>query len=115
MIQIYFYKKNFDAQKAERWFKERRVQVQMIDLARAKLGRRELQSVVDQVGLDAVIDVMGRPWRECPARFSGDAERIMNALIEDPRCLCLPIVRDGKRATVGYAPDVWTRWIDDEG
>ncbi len=114
MIQIYFIKKNFDVQKAERWFKERHEVIQMIDLSRAKLGRRELQSVVDQVGLDALIDVTSRAWRECTARFSGDAERIMNALIENPRCLTLPIVRDGKRATVGYAPEIWTRWLEED-
>ena len=56
MIQIYFYKKNFDAQKAERFFRERRVQVQMIDLSRAPIGRRELESVKARVGLDALSD-----------------------------------------------------------
>ena len=43
MIQLYISKKNFDAQKAERFFKERRVQVQVMDLKKHKLGERELQ------------------------------------------------------------------------
>lgn len=112
MIQIYFYKKNFDAQKAERWFKERRITVQMIDLARAKIGRRELDSVRAQVGLDAMIDKEGNAWKECPARFAAGEDAVMNALSEDPRRLRLPIVRNGRQATVGYAPDVWAGWLE---
>ena len=79
MIQIYFYKKNFDAQKAERFFKERRVQVQMIDLSRVPIGRRELESVKARVGLDALIDRDGAAWKECPARFAAGEEAIFAA------------------------------------
>lgn len=112
MIQIYFYKKNFDSQKAERWFKERKVQVQMVDLNRAKIGKRELESVRASVGLDAMIDKEGNAWKECPARFSAGEEAILSALAEDPRRLKLPIVRDGKKATVGYQPEVWAAWLE---
>ena len=111
MIQIYFYKKNFDAQKAELFFRERRVQVQMIDLSRAPIGRRELESVKARVGLDALIDRDGAAWKECPARFASGEEAIFAALLENPRRLKLPIVRNGKLATVGYAPQEWEDWL----
>lgn len=113
MIQIYFLKKNFDVQKAERWFKERRVNVQRVDLARAKLGRRELEAVRACVGLDAMIDTQGMAWKECPARYAAGEDAILNALAEDPRRLRLPIIRNGKLATVGYQPEVWAQWLDD--
>ncbi|MCL1964781.1 MAG: ArsC family transcriptional regulator [Firmicutes bacterium] len=110
MIQIYFYKKNFDAQKAERWFKERRIPVQMVDLARVKLGQRELQSVCARVGLDALIDKEGSAWKECPARYAAGEEAVLRALAEDPRRMRLPIVRGGRLATIGFKPDQWEAW-----
>jgi len=85
--------------------------VQMVDLTRAKLGRRELQAIRQSVGLDALIDRDGRAWKECPARFSAGEEAILDALAEDPRRLRLPIVRDANRATVGYEPDAWAGWL----
>ncbi|HIT68403.1 MAG TPA: ArsC family transcriptional regulator [Candidatus Aphodomonas merdavium] len=111
MIQIYFCKKNFQVQKAERFFKERRVPVQLVDLGRARLGRRELEAVKARVGLDALVDREGAAWKECPARFAAGEEAVFNALLEDPRRLVLPIVRNGKEATVGYRPEEWERWL----
>lgn len=114
MIQLYFLKRGFDAQKAERWFKERRVQVQLVDLSHAKLGRRELESVKAQVGLRALIDEESKAWKECPARFAREEGVLMDALLADPRRLRLPIARNGKLATVGYAPEVWAEWIRED-
>ncbi len=111
MVQIYFYKKNFDAQKAERWFRERRVPVQMVDLSRVKPGRRELEAVRARVGLCAMIDKDGAAWKECPARYASGEDMIFSALLEDPRRLKTPIVRDGSRATVGFSPEVWATWV----
>lgn len=114
MIQVYFLKKNFDTQKAERWFKERRVTVQMVDLSRAKIGKRELEAVRARVGLDAMIDKESKAWKECPARFAAGEAAVMDALAADARRLRLPIVRDGKRATVGFCPDEWAGWLEDQ-
>lgn len=113
MIQLYYLKKNFDVQKAERWFKERRVVYQLVDLSRAKLGRRELESIRACVGLQAMIDREGNAWKECPARFAAGEDAVLNALLEDPRRLRLPIVRHGKRATVGFRPEEWATWLED--
>lgn len=111
MIQVYFYKKNFQVQKTERFFKERRIPVQLVDLSRVRLGRRELEAVKARVGLDALVDREGAAWKECPARFAAGEEAVFNALLEDPRRLVLPIVRNGKEATVGYRPEEWERWL----
>jgi arsenate reductase-like glutaredoxin family protein len=110
VVQIYFHKKNFDTQKAERWFRERRVPIQLIDLTRARIGRRELEAVRAQVGLDAMIDKESMAWKECPARFAAGEDAILGALLDDPRRLKLPIVRNGRLATVGYQPDTWAAW-----
>ena len=110
MIQVYFLKRNFDVQKAERWFRERKIPTQMIDLAKARLGKRELESIRRSVGLDALIDLGSRAWKECPARYSNEEDRILTALLENPAALRLPIIRNGQAATVGYAPEIWTTW-----
>ena len=111
-IQIYTLKKNFDTQKAERYFKERRISYQLVDLTRARMGKRELQAVVAQVGLDALIDRKSKAFLESTIRFSTDSERIVEALCEDPRMLQLPVIRNGKLATVGYRPEVWAAWTE---
>lgn len=55
-IQIFGRNKCFDTKKAERYFKERRIKYQLIDLPRYGMSRRELESVKSAVGLDALID-----------------------------------------------------------
>ena len=85
--------------------------MQLVDLSRARLGRRELEAVKARVGLDALVDREGAAWKECPARFAAGEEAVFNALLEDPRRLVLPIVRNGKEATVGYRPEEWERWL----
>ena len=50
-IQIYSVKTNFDTQKAERYFKERRIPVQMMDLKKHPLGEREIRLMIQQIGL----------------------------------------------------------------
>lgn len=111
MIQIYYHKRGFETQKAERWFKERRVPAQMVDLTRVKLGRRELENIARCVGFEALVDRESNAWKECPARFAAGEEAVLDALAADPRRLKLPVVRDGKRATVGFSPDIWETWI----
>lgn len=110
-IQIYTLKKNFDTQKAERYFKERRAAYQLVDLAKAQIGKRELQSIASQVGLDNLIDRKSKAFLESTVRFSSDTDRILEVLSETPAMLQLPIVRNGKLATLGYQPDVWAGWL----
>ena len=55
-IQIYCGKKNFDAQKAERWFKERRIPIQALDLKKHRLGDREIQLMISSIGMENLID-----------------------------------------------------------
>lgn len=111
-IQIYA-GKGFDTQKAERFFKERRVQVQRIDAIKYGLGRRELESVCAAVGVDNLCDRDSRAFRESVLCYTQDRETILSGLMEKPQLLKLPIVRCGRLATVGYCPQVWEQWIKD--
>ena len=107
-IQIFGTSKSFDTKKAERWFKERRIKYQLIDLPRYGMSRRELESVRAAVGLDALIDPKA-PDADLIKYLAGDAER-MERLLEYPDNIRTPVVRNGKKATVGYCPEVWKDW-----
>ncbi len=107
-IQIYGRNKCFDTKKAERYFKERRIKYQYVDLPRYGMGRRELESVRQAVGLDALIDEKA-PDADLLRYMAGDAERF-ERLLEYPDNIKTPIVRNGRRATAGYQPEVWKDW-----
>jgi len=107
-IQIFGKPKCFDTKKAERYFKERRIKYQRIDLPGVGLSRGEFSSVKAAVGLGAMIDP-NAPGAEILAYLAYDADR-EEKLLENPALIKAPIVRNGKKATVGYCPEVWKTW-----
>ena len=113
-IQIYSGKKNFDTQKAERYFKERRIPVQMMDLKKHPLGEREIRLMIQQIGTEKLIDREDRKVREHPACYYNQESLLIPAIQEAPWLLRTPVVRNGNRVTVGYQPETWDRWIRDE-
>ena len=112
-LQIYA-GKGFDTQKAERFFKDRRISYQRVDVLKFGIGKRELESVAAAVGLDALCDKDTKAWRESVLAYTQSRDTIVNGLMEKPQLLKLPIVRNGRLATVGYCPDVWEAWIADK-
>ena len=109
-IQIYALKRNFDVQKAERYFKERRIPYQFVDLSKKGMGVRELQSVAKAVGLQELIKLDKDDWQSHYVAQLKDTNAALQALADDPKLLNTPIVRNGAKATVGYKPDVWAQW-----
>ena len=107
-IQIFGKAKCFDTKKAERYFKERRIKFQRIDLIDVGLSRGEFISVKAAVGLESLID-SSAPNSEILTYLAYDADK-EEKLLENPAFLRTPIVRNGKKATVGYCPDVWKSW-----
>ena len=111
-IQVFGTKKSSDSRKAERFFKERGIKFQSVDMKEKGLSKGEFQSVCQAVGgLEAMIDP------ECKdkdllalIRYLSPGDRFEKVL-ENQEVLKLPIVRDGRRATVGYQPEVWKSWI----
>ncbi len=107
-IQIFGRSKGFDTQKARRWFKERRVPYQDIDMGSKGMSRGELLSVVRAVGLDALIDPKAEDAAILKYLASEDAK--IEKLLENQKWILLPIVRNGRKATVGFKPEVWKDW-----
>lgn len=112
-LQIYA-GKGFDTQKAERFFKERRISYQRVDVLKFGIGKRELESVAAAVGLDALCDKDSKSFRESVIAYTQNRDAILAGLIEKPQLLRLPIVRNGKMATVGHCPEVWEKWIEEK-
>lgn len=107
-IQIWGKSKCFDTKKAERYFKERRIKYQYIDLLRYGMSRGELTSVKNAVGLDALCDRKSRDY--ALLQYLAYDEDRFEKLLEMPELLRTPIVRNGKKATVGYCPEIWKTW-----
>ncbi len=111
MIQIYYGKKNFDVQKAQRFFKERRVTVQEMDLKKHRLGEREVRTMMRALGAQAMLDRDDVKVKEHPACYYNREEDILQAVMENPWLLRTPIVRNGNQVTQGYAPETWEQWL----
>lgn len=113
-IQMYVSKKNFDTQKAERFFRERRVQVQVMDLKKHPLGEREVTLFLDRIGAEKLIDREDKKVKEHPACYYDRDSLLIPAIREAPWLMRSPILRNGSKVTVGNAPDEWKKWLDEE-
>ena len=110
-IQIFGTKKSSDTRKAERFFKERGIKFQSVDMKEKGLSKGEFTSVMQAVGgLCTMID------QECKdkdllalIKYIAEEDR-MQKVLENQSVLKLPIVRNGRQATVGYMPEVWKNW-----
>ncbi len=108
-IQIFGKAKCFDTKKAERYFKERGIRFQSVDVAKFGMSKGELASVKAAVGgLDSLIDEKA-PDAALLRYLAYEADK-ETKLLENPKLLRTPIVRNGRQATVGYRPDVWKTW-----
>ncbi len=110
-IQIFGTPKCFDTKKAERYFKERNIKVQSINLKIKSLSKGEFNNVLNAVGgLDLLINKDSKKYKESIIEYLGSEEAKIEKLIENPEFLKTPIVRNGKKATIGYCPEVWKEW-----
>lgn len=110
-IQLFGTKKCFDTKKAERYFKERKIKYQLIDMKEKGMSKGELTSVMQAVGgITEMIDANCKD-KEAMSRIQHASN--MNKekrVLEYPQLLKTPIVRNGKQATIGYQPEVWKNW-----
>lgn len=107
-IQIFGKSKCFDTKKAERYFKERRIKYQFVDVIKFGMSRGELTSVKNAVGLERLID--GKDQDYPLIQYLASDEAKLEKLFEEPYLIKTPVVRNGKQATVGYCPEVWKSW-----
>ena len=110
-IQIFGRSKCFDTKKAERYFKERRIRYQSIDLLRFGMSGKEFDSVLRAVGgIDNLIDWNGKSQEITLMKYMDDIRAKEDKVFDDPSLMKTPIVRNGKQATVGSRPEIWATW-----
>ena len=108
-IQIFGKPKCFETKKAERYFKERRIKFQSVDIVRYGISPKELQSVKNRTGFDALVN-WNDPDTAILKYLAYDADKL-EKLLENPKWIRTPLVRNGaKQATVGYQPEIWKEW-----
>lgn len=108
-IQIFGTLKCRDTKKAQRYFRERRIPFQFVDLTRKGLSKGELNSLKAAVGIDSLMDREGRAYAEKNLKYL--IHDMEEEILKDASLLRTPIVRNGRDATVGYQPDSWKAWM----
>ena len=110
-IQIFGKSKCFDTKKAERYFKERGVKVQLIDVAKFGMSQGEFNNIKQALGgWENLLDGKTKDKDLLALVKYLRPEDQEAKLLENPKLFKTPIVRNGKKATVGYEPKVWESW-----
>ncbi len=110
-IQIFGTKKCNDTKKAERFFKERNIKYQFIDLKEKSMSKGEMTSVANVVG--GVMNMVNPDAKDKDTvaliQYIADEDKF-DKLLENQQIIKTPVVRNGRQATLGYQPDVWKKW-----
>ncbi len=109
-IQIYGASKCFNTRKTERYFKERNIKYQYIDLFRYGLSKGEFESVKNTVGLNDLINSKAKDYEKLNLHNIRGSDIREDIVLKNPKLFNTPIVRNGNQATVGYKPEVWKEW-----
>ena len=109
IIQIFGTNKCQNTKAAQRFFKERRVPIQFVDLNEKGLSEGEFQSIKKAVGLENMLDREGREYQKLNLKYQ--KFDIESKLKENNLLLKTPVVRQSPKATVGYAPETWKQWL----
>ena len=110
-IQIFGTKKCNDTKKAERFFKERGIRIQFVDMKEKGLSKGELKSVAAVNG--GIMNLINPDAKDKDTvalmQYIADEDKV-DKLLENQQIIKTPVVRNGKQATIGYQPDVWKKW-----
>lgn len=110
-IQIFGTKKCNDTKKAERFFKERCIKYQFIDIKEKGMSKGEFTSVAQvNGGMDAMINWEGKDQDTLALIKYISEEDKLEKILENPSVIKTPVVRNGKQSTLGYQPEVWKTW-----
>jgi arsenate reductase len=108
-IQIIGTKKCRETQKAERFFKERRINYHFKDLSEKGLSQGELRNITQKVPLEELIDRDGKRYKDRGLSYM--VFNIEEELLNDPLLIKTPVVRNSSLSTVGYKPAIWLEWL----
>lgn len=111
-IQIYGTSKCFDTKKAQRYFKERNIRFQFIDLAKFGMSKGEYNSIKTalKMKVDDLVNEKSKKYDSSFIKYLASEEAKEEKLLENQELFKMPIVRNGKKATLGYCPEIWKEW-----
>lgn len=111
-IQIYGTSKCFDTKKAQRYFKERNIKFQFVDLAKYGMSKGEYQSIKRALccKLEDLVNEKSKKYDSSYIKYLASEEAKEEKLLENQELFKTPIVRNGKKATLGFCPDEWKKW-----
>lgn len=114
-IQIFGSRKSNDSKKAERFFKERGVKFQFVDLAQNRMSEGELKSILSslKLKLDDIVDTDGKEAQKCFYKYLASDEAKIEKVLENQTMIIQPVVRNGKKATLGVQADIWKKWMEE--
>lgn len=113
-IQIFGTNKDFDTKKAQRYFKERSIRFQYIDMNDKCMAKGEFISVMNAVGLQSMINYKSKDKTNLSLLDYLSDEAKIDKLLELQHLIATPIVRNGKKASVGYTPEVYKKWEEEK-
>ena len=110
-IQIFGTKKCNETKKAERFFKERGIKYQFVDMKKKGMSKGEFNSVAQaNGGLDHMINWEGKDQNLLALIKYIANEDKLEKVLETPQIIKTPVVRNGNQSTLLYQPDVWKKW-----
>ena len=115
-IQIYGTSKSFDTKKAQRYFKERSIKFQFVDLAKFGMSKGEYKSIKTALKcqLEDLVDEKSKKYEQSFIKYLASEEAKEEKLLENQELFKTPIVRNGKKATIGYCPEEWKKWEEEK-
>lgn len=115
-IQIYGTAKCFDTKKAQRYFKERGIKFQFVDLAKFGMSKGEYKSIKTALrcSLEDLVNEKSKKYEQSFIKYLASEEAKEEKLLENQELFKTPIVRNGKKATLGYCPEEWKKWEDEK-
>jgi Spx/MgsR family transcriptional regulator len=111
-VQIFGVKNSPATRAAERFFKERRVEIHLVDLKQKPITRGEIRRFVEKFGLDGLLDQEGTAYSDAGLKYLKLSEaQLLERIEREPKLLRLPLVRAAKRLSVGHDEDSWKAMI----
>lgn len=111
-IQIFGTTKCFETKKAQRYFKERGIKFQFVDISKYPMSKGEFSSVLSAVGgkIDSLVNEKSKKYDSSFIKYLASEEAKKEKLFEIQELFITPVVRNGKKATLGFCPEVWKEW-----
>jgi arsenate reductase len=111
-IQIFGSKKSSDTKKAERWFKERGLKFHSVSLDEKGFSKGELQAIVAKIDIHEMIDENSKAYQK--GNYAYLEFDPFEEILENPGLVKMPIIRYGKEASLGFAPEIWKTWKEND-